>query len=124
MITVDALTKRYGSSIALDEVSLSSPRASPPRRGTPPTGIPLRGTSANDGQRQEGSVSETTYVVVGMTCDHCAAAVTREIGAVPGVANVEVDLAGGQVRVSSNEPVDEAAVRAAVEEAGYELAPG
>jgi copper chaperone CopZ len=69
-------------------------------------------------------VSTATYTVVGMTCSHCVAAVTEEVSAVPGVAAVGVDLASGGLTVTSTEPVDEGAVRAAVEEAGYEVAAG
>src|SRR3712207_3861742 len=67
------------------------------------------------------SVSTTSYTVVGMTCGHCVSAVTEEVGAVPGVTAVDVDLASGGLTVTSTEPVDEAAVRAAVEEAGYQV---
>lgn len=67
-------------------------------------------------------MSTSTYTVVGMTCDHCVAAVTEEVGAVPGVREVDVDLATGGLTVHGDSPLDDAAVRAAVEEAGYELA--
>jgi copper chaperone len=67
-------------------------------------------------------MTETTYSVTGMTCDHCVRAVQSELGKVPGVASVSVDLGSGRVTVASEEPVDAAAVRAAVEEAGYDLA--
>jgi copper chaperone CopZ len=67
-------------------------------------------------------MSTATYTVVGMTCGHCVTAVTEEVGQVPGVTGVEVDLASGGLTVTSDESVDEAAVRAAVEEAGYEVA--
>jgi copper chaperone len=67
-------------------------------------------------------MSESTYTVTGMTCDHCARAVTDEVSSLPGVAKVDVDLASGRVQVVSDEPLDDGAVRAAVEEAGYEVA--
>jgi copper chaperone len=67
-------------------------------------------------------VSTTSYTVVGMTCGHCVGAVTEEVSAVPGVTAVDVDLASGGLTVSSTEPVDDDAVRAAVEEAGYQVA--
>jgi copper chaperone len=67
-------------------------------------------------------VSTTSYTVVGMTCGHCVNAVTGEVGAVPGVTAVDVDLASGDLTVTSTEPVDDDAVRAAVEEAGYQIA--
>jgi copper chaperone len=67
-------------------------------------------------------VSTSTYTVLGMTCGHCVNAVTEEVSSVPGVTGVEVDLASGGLTVTSPGPVDETAVRAAVEEAGYEVA--
>ncbi|HST97198.1 MAG TPA: heavy-metal-associated domain-containing protein [Geodermatophilus sp.] len=67
-------------------------------------------------------MSTTSYTVVGMTCGHCVDAVTEEVSAVPGVTAVDVDLASGGLTVSSTEPVDDDAVRAAVEEAGYQVA--
>jgi copper chaperone len=66
-------------------------------------------------------VSIASYTVVGMTCGHCVNAVTEEVGAVPGVTAVDVDLASGGLTVTSTEPVDDDAVRAAVEEAGYQI---
>jgi copper chaperone len=66
-------------------------------------------------------VSTATYTVVGMTCAHCVSAVTEEVSQVPGVTGVDVDLASGALTVTSGEPVDEKSVRAAVEEAGYEV---
>ena len=65
-----------------------------------------------------------TYAVTGMTCGHCVSAVTDEVGALPGVESVAVDLvAGGEsaVTVTSVAGVDVEAVRAAVDEAGYVL---
>ncbi|MDN5854574.1 MAG: cation transporter [Actinomycetia bacterium] len=68
------------------------------------------------------SNSVSNYIVTGMTCEHCVASVTEEVGEVSGVTAVDVDLASGDVKVTSERPVDDAAVRAAVEEAGYALA--
>jgi len=62
------------------------------------------------------------YVVTGMTCEHCVKAVTSEIAEIDGVTAVDVDLASGNVSVTSDEPLDLADVRAAVDEAGYGLA--
>ena len=62
------------------------------------------------------------YTVTGMTCGHCVSAVNAEVGAIPGVTDVRVDLASGRVAVSADQPIDDAAVRAAVDEAGYALA--
>lgn len=66
--------------------------------------------------------STSTYTVTGMTCGHCVASVTEEVQEIPGVENVEVVLETGALTVTSTEPVDEAAVKAAVEEAGYRVA--
>ena len=60
-----------------------------------------------------------TYTVPGMTCDHCKHAVSSELGAVDGVATVDVDLDTKLVTVTGQGLSDEA-LRAAVEEAGYE----
>ena len=63
-------------------------------------------------------MTEITYRISGMTCSHCADAVTREVSAVPGVASVEVDLADGMLLLRGDRVSDEQ-VRAAVDEAGY-----
>lgn len=65
----------------------------------------------------------TTYSVSGMTCGHCVGAVEKAVGGLAGVSNVAVDLASGSVTVESDAPLDRAAVAAAIDEAGYELAP-
>ena len=62
-----------------------------------------------------------SYTVKGMTCGHCVGAVSGEVGALPGVERVDVELATGEVTVTSERPLDPGSVRAAVEEAGYEL---
>jgi copper ion binding protein len=64
----------------------------------------------------------STYTVTGMSCEHCVASVTEEIGELAGVAGVDVDLATGVVTVTSTEELARERVGAAVEEAGYELA--
>ena len=65
-------------------------------------------------------MSETvTYRVPGMTCEHCEAAVSQELSSVSGVESVSVDLDGKLVRVSG-ESLDDAALRAAIDEAGFE----
>jgi copper ion binding protein len=63
----------------------------------------------------------TNRTVLGMTCGHCVAAVTEEVGKLAGVTAVAVDLASGLVTVSSDGPLDDAAFAAAVDEAGYEV---
>ena len=64
-------------------------------------------------------MSSQTYTVTGMTCAHCVASVTEEISEIDGVTDVAVDLASGAVTVTSDQPVSDDAVRAAVDEAGY-----
>lgn len=65
-------------------------------------------------------MTEQTYLVDGMTCQHCVNAVREEVGRIPGVESVDVDLDTKKV-VVRGEGVTDAAVRAAVEEAGYEV---
>jgi len=65
-------------------------------------------------------VSVKVYAVTGMTCDHCVAAVRGEVSNVPGVTDVNVDLAAGRVSVDGTGFTDEQ-IRAAVDEAGYTL---
>ncbi|MFI8093926.1 heavy-metal-associated domain-containing protein [Streptomyces sp. NPDC086080] len=69
----------------------------------------------------QGSVT-TVYKVSGMSCGHCEGAVSGEISAIPGVSSVAAVASSGEVTVVSAAPLDEAAVRAAVDEAGFELA--
>ncbi len=64
-----------------------------------------------------------TFTVTGMTCGHCVQAVTDEVQAIDGVETVDVELASGAVTVVSVEPITEQALAAAVDEAGYALAP-
>ncbi|WP_216589348.1 heavy-metal-associated domain-containing protein [Streptomyces brasiliscabiei] len=66
-------------------------------------------------------MAEKYFTVFGMSCGHCAASVTAEVDGVPGVTEVDVDIRAGLVTVRG-ETVDDTAVRAAIEEAGYEVA--
>ena len=63
----------------------------------------------------------STYTVTGMTCSHCVAAVTVEVGRIHGVTDVGVDLATGAVAVTSDKQVDRDELRSAIKEAGYVL---
>lgn len=65
-------------------------------------------------------MTQQTYLVGGMTCQHCVNAVREEVGRIPGVQAVDVDLDSKRV-VVQGEGVTDDAVRAAVEEAGYEV---
>jgi copper ion binding protein len=60
-----------------------------------------------------------TYSVPGISCDHCKHAIEAEVGAVEGVAAVTVDVASKSVAVTGG---DDAAIRAAIDDAGYEVA--
>jgi copper chaperone len=63
---------------------------------------------------------QTTYSVPGISCEHCRVAITGEVSQVSGVAAVDVDLAAKRVTVSGG--FDDAAVRDAIDEAGYDVA--
>jgi copper chaperone CopZ len=74
---------------------------------------------------KETSMNQTntnTYTVSGMHCGHCVASVSEEVQEIAGVEDVDVVLETGALTVTSAQPIDDAAVKAAVEEAGYELA--
>jgi copper chaperone len=62
-----------------------------------------------------------TYSVPDISCGHCRSAITREVSTVAGVETVEVELKTKTVTVTGN-PLDEAAILAAIDEAGYEVA--
>jgi copper chaperone len=66
-------------------------------------------------------MTSAVYTVTGMTCGCCAGSVKGELGKVPGVTDVAVDLDSGQVTVTSEAPVEAEAVRTAVVAAGYEV---
>ena len=66
-------------------------------------------------------MTSTTYAVTGMTCGHCELSVQEELSALDAVTEVHADHKTGQVTVTSTEPLDPAAVAAAVEEAGYAM---
>ncbi|MDH6578327.1 heavy-metal-associated domain-containing protein [Kitasatospora sp. MAP5-34] len=65
--------------------------------------------------------STITYTVSGMSCGHCEKSVSTEVSGIPGVTEVAADAKAGTVTISSQSPIDDAQVRSAVDEAGYEL---
>lgn len=65
-------------------------------------------------------MNTSEYQVTGMTCGHCEMAVREEVGAIPGVEEIEVSAATGKLVITSATPVDEDAVITAVDEAGYQ----
>jgi copper chaperone len=67
-------------------------------------------------------VEARSIMVNGMSCDHCARAVRAEVGKLPGVSEIDVDVAAGRVRIAGQCLPGDAALRDAVEEAGYEFA--
>ena len=81
--------------------------------------------TASMGTVSAGTTAGTEFLVTGMTCGHCVSSVTSEVSAIDGVDAVDVVLKKGgasRVTVTSVSPIDVDAVRAAVEEAGYQLA--
>jgi copper chaperone CopZ len=70
---------------------------------------------------QKGNFME--IMVKGMSCGHCAAAVTKALEALPGVSEVKVDLATGRVSFASDNPISPEELSRAITAAGYELAP-
>ena len=64
-------------------------------------------------------MTTTEYQVTGMTCSHCEHAVSQEVGQISGVQHVEVSAATGRLVVTSDVPVKDEQVLAAVDEAGY-----
>ncbi len=68
-------------------------------------------------------MATTEYQVSGMSCGHCEAAVAEEVGALEGVETVDVSAATGRLVVSGSDLPDDAAVLAAVDEAGYAAQP-
>jgi copper chaperone len=69
---------------------------------------------------EEPTMSSIEYQVTGMTCGHCELSIREEVGTVPGVEQIEVSAQTGKLVVTSTAPVDDAAVLAAVDEAGYQ----
>lgn len=65
-------------------------------------------------------MSTSEYQVTGMSCGHCEVAIRGEVGQIAGVTDIDVTTQGGKLIVSSDHPLDDAAVLAAVDEAGYE----
>ncbi len=65
-------------------------------------------------------MSTTEYAVTGMSCGHCESAIRAEVSLIPGVTDIQVSAATGRLAVTADEPVDDAAVIDAVDEAGYQ----
>ncbi|MDQ4214872.1 heavy-metal-associated domain-containing protein [Microbacterium capsulatum] len=64
-------------------------------------------------------MTTTEYRVTGMTCGHCEASVRREVGRITGVGDIDVSAATGRLVVTATTELDDDAVFAAVDEAGY-----
>lgn len=67
-------------------------------------------------------MNEHTYRVPDVSCQHCVTAITEEVGSIPGVSRVDVDLGAKLVTVEHDGSVSDAQLRAGIEEAGYEIA--
>jgi copper chaperone CopZ len=70
--------------------------------------------------REEVVMSVIEYQVSGMSCGHCETSVREEVGKIGPIKQIDVSAATGKLVVTADEPVDDAAVIAAVDEAGYE----
>lgn len=70
------------------------------------------------------SNTTATYNVAGMNCQHCVDAVTAEVGKLPGVEQVDVDLTAGSVTVTSADTLSAEQMRDAIDEAGFDLVAG
>lgn len=68
-------------------------------------------------------MTATEFHVSGMSCGHCESAVRAEVTKIDGVRDVQVDAGSGLLRITSTGDIDVAAVRSAVDEAGYDLEP-
>ncbi|MFF4568992.1 heavy-metal-associated domain-containing protein [Streptomyces sp. NPDC001410] len=73
-------------------------------------------------QTDTSGSATAVYKVTGMSCGHCEGSVSSEISQIPGVSSVKAVASTGEVTVVSEAPLDDEAVRAAVDEAGFELA--
>lgn len=67
--------------------------------------------------------TKSTYTVTGMSCGHCEGAIRAEVSQIPGVQDIEVSAATGRLAVTADGQIDDAAVMAAVDEAGYQVTP-
>ena len=65
-------------------------------------------------------MSNQTYDVPGISCEHCQKAIEKEVAGVPGVTDVTVDVDARRATVAGTSDID--AVTAAIEQAGYEVA--
>ncbi|MFB7618365.1 heavy-metal-associated domain-containing protein [Kitasatospora sp. NPDC056181] len=79
------------------------------------------GTCSTTATVEAPAAVTTVYAVAGMTCGHCEQAVGKAVSALAGVTAVSVDVQAGLVTVSAEAEPDEAALRAAIDDAGYEL---
>jgi len=77
--------------------------------------VPLRGIHFEGVE----VMNSAEYTVTGMTCSHCERAVTDEVAQIPGVENIDVHASTGRLVLTSTIPLEDSAVFAAVDEAGY-----
>ncbi len=108
------MTSTDRTDLGLTDVSASNDAGCQCCQTAPSDSAPVVATSA----------STADVFVDGMTCSHCVMSVTEELSSIEGVENVSVDLnVGGasKLTIASSPPIDAAAVRAAVQEAGYSL---
>ena len=93
--------------------------------GIPPVGIrldPVPLWGIQNAMMRVISMTTNEFQVTGMHCGHCESAVREEVAKVAGVEQIDVSAASGRLLISASDPLDDAAVLAAVVEAGYEAA--
>jgi copper ion binding protein len=119
------LTPSFTLAVSLAALACGLALTTRSTRATPTCGYTLGGYGvAYESNKTCGArrlMTTNTFQVQGMTCGHCVSAVSSEIGRLSGVSEVSVDLDSGEVTVVAEQPLAQDDVRAAVEEAGYEL---
>jgi copper chaperone len=100
----------------MTDIEITTPASAPAASGAAQAPAPVESAEA-----LADNPFVTVYAVHGMSCGHCASAVTRELSAIDGVAGVHVDLESKKVTVGSARRLSDEEVREAVDEAGYEL---
>lgn len=73
---------------------------------------------------KEENTMLSTIKVKGMSCQHCVMSVTKALGQLEGIKNVQVDLEKGEVRFENTKEVASSQINKAIEEAGYEVVQG
>ncbi|NJP40163.1 heavy metal translocating P-type ATPase [Oscillospiraceae bacterium HV4-5-C5C] len=112
--------------VALTQINLeadeSQPAAGPAQADSSAAGLKPAQSNHQTSRKEDLNMSEKTVFVEGMSCNHCRMAVEKALSAVPGVSQAKVDLAAKQAKVETDGTVTDAALTAAVTDAGYSVA--